>query len=102
MQDPLISRTYFLPTLSVVNAKAAISFYQNAFGAMVLHLNDLSGEVVAEMAIGDAIFVVAEECPERGNYSPKNLAGIAVRLGLMVADPDAVADQAVRAGATIV
>lgn len=98
-----ISGAYFLPTLSVINAKAAIAFYQKAFGATVLKsVEDPDGNVVAEMKIGNAGFIVAEECPEQGNYSPKNLTGIAVRLGLMVADPDAVAEEAVRAGATVV
>jgi len=97
------SQAFFLPTLSVKNARAAIAFYQKAFGAIVImSAEDPGGDVVAEMEIGGARFIVAEECPERGNFSPLNLAGIAVRIGLMVADPDTLAEQAVAAGATVV
>jgi PhnB protein len=101
MSDQLTSfKNYILPTLSVTNGKTAIEFYKNAFGAIELMCAAApDGTIVAEMAIGDARFIVADESPEHGNLSPEKLGGISVRIGLMVADPDAVAESAVAAGA---
>lgn len=89
------------PTLSVKNGAAAIDFYKKAFNAIeLMRVTSPDGEVVAELAIGGAAFYLADESPEHGNYSPLSLGGISVRLGLMVDDPDAVAKQAIAAGAT--
>ena len=89
-----------VPTLSVRNAAAAIEFYKKAFNAHELMRNTSpDGEVVAELSIGNARFVVADEAPEYNNSSPETLGGTAVRIGLQVTDPDAVAEQAVSAGA---
>lgn len=96
-------KTAIVPTLSVKNGKAAIEFYKNALGAVVLRSNtDDDGSVVAEMAIDNAWFVVADESPEHGNLSPETLGGTPVRIGLQVADPDAVFENVVEAGATVV
>jgi PhnB protein len=89
------------PTLSVQRAAAAIEFYQNAFNAeVVMRVESPDGDTVAELTIGGAAFYVADESPEYGNYSPGRLGGISIRLGLLVDDPDAIAAQAVDAGAT--
>ncbi len=96
-------RTFILPTLTVNNATAAIAFYKHAFGALERMSNAAAdGTVVAEMSIGDAVFVVADESPEHGNLGPDKLAGVCVRLGLMVPDPDGMAASAVAAGAKTV
>src|SRR5215216_7440589 len=85
-----------VPTLSVKNAAAAIEFYKKAFDAIELMGNTSpEGEVVAELSIGAARFVVADEAPEYGNCSPETLGGTPVRIGLQVSNPDAVAEQAV-------
>lgn len=92
--------TAIVPTLNVSNGKAAIDFYVKAFGAKVLRqVTDPDGAVVAEMAIGDAWFVVADEALNHGNFSPETLGGTPVRIGLLLDDPDAVAAQALAAGA---
>jgi PhnB protein len=89
-----------VPTLSVKNAVAAIDFYIKAFGAKELMRNTSpSGETVAELSIGEARFVVADEAPEHKNFSPETLGGTPVRIGLQVENPDAVAENAVKAGA---
>jgi PhnB protein len=89
------------PTLSVRNGAAAVEFYKRAFNAAVLmQLTSPDGHTVAELSIGGAEFYVADESPEYGNHSPESLGGISVRLGLLVDDPDAVAQQAIAAGAT--
>lgn len=93
--------TQIVPTLSVKTAPAAIDFYKKAFGAIELMRNTSpTGDVVAELAINEARFVVAEEAPEHKNFSPDSLGGTPVRIGLQVQDPDAVAAAAVAAGAT--
>jgi len=89
------------PTLSVKNGAAAIDFYKKAFNAIeLMRVTSPDGEVVAELSIGGAEFYLADESPDHGNYSPLSLGGISVRLGLLVDDPDAVAKQAIAAGAT--
>ncbi|MDR3696715.1 VOC family protein [Mucilaginibacter sp.] len=89
------------PTLSVKNGAAAIDFYKKAFNATeLMRVTSPDGELVAELSIGGAVFYLADESPELGNYSPLSLGGISVRFGLMVGDPDAVAKQAIAVGAT--
>ena len=94
------SRIAFLPTLSVRNCLGAVDFYKHAFNAIEVMRNvSPDGEAVAEIAIGDCHFIVADEAPTYGNYSPETLGGTTIRMGLQVEDPDAVAQQAVHAGA---
>ena len=55
------------------------------------------------MAIGDvAQFGVADEVPAVGNVGPDTLGGTSVRISLYVPDPDAMARQAVEAGAELI
>ena len=98
-------RTVVAPQLSVRNGRAAVDFYQAAFGARELHrVGGVEGfeEIVAQLAIGDATFWVADESPEHLNFSPESLGGGSVRMLLMVDDPDVAIDRAVAAGATLV
>jgi PhnB protein len=93
------------PQLSVRNGRAAVDFYKAAFGARELYrVGGADGfeEVVAQLAVGDATFWVADESPEHLNFSPESLGGGSVRMLLMVDDPDAAIDRAVAAGATLV
>ena len=102
MKEDLNSKAQYviIPTLSVRNAVAAIEFYKNAFGAIELMGNTSpGGDVVAELSISGARFVVADEAPEYDNCSPETLGGTPIRMGLQVANPDAVAEQAISAGA---
>ncbi len=93
--------TIIKPTLSVRGAATAVEFYKKAFDAVVLmQVSSPDGDTVAELSIGGATFYVADESPEYGNYSPESLGGVSIRLGLLVDDPDAVANQAIAAGAT--
>lgn len=89
-----------VPTLAVKNGAAAIEFYKKAFGAMELtRMTGEKGDIVAEMAIGTARIVVADESPEHNHFGPESLGGTPVRIGLMVSDPDTLAAQAIAAGA---
>lgn len=92
--------TALTPTLSVRGAARAIDFYEEAFGASeLMRVTSPDGDVVAELSIDGARFFVADESPPNGNCSPETLGGTSVRMGLIVADPDAVARRAVAAGA---
>ena len=90
------------PQLSVRNGRAAVEFYKAAFGADEIHRvggTDEHEDVVSQLAVGDATFWVADESPEHLNFSPESVGGGTVRMLLTVADPDAVVQRAVAAGA---
>jgi PhnB protein len=96
----MFTETRITPVLTVSDAAAAVTFYQQAFAAREIHRNTYpNGRIVVEMAIAEARFRVADEAPEAGNLSPRTLNGTTVRINVFVPDPDAVAAQAVRAGA---
>jgi PhnB protein len=96
-------KTSLAPMLSVRRGSSAVAFYQSAFGADVLfRVDDDTGAVVAQLAIQGAEFWVADESPEHANYSPESLEGSTARMVLVVSDPDALFDRAVKAGAAIV
>ena len=95
--------TTIAPMLSVRRGVKAIEFYKAAFGAEEKFcISDPSGAVVATRAVEGAEFWVADESPEHQNFSPETLGGGTVRMVLTVADPDAVFDRAVAAGAAVV
>ncbi len=89
--------------LAVRQGAKAVEFYKAAFGAQeVFRIDGDNGTVVATLAIEGAEFWVADESPEHQNFSPATLGGGTVRMVLTVADPDAVFDRAVQAGASVV
>jgi PhnB protein len=86
--------------LTIRGAAKAVAFYERAFGAEEIYRNTYpDGRIVAELAVGEARFRVADEAPEVGNLSPEALGGTSVRLNLLVADPDGVAAVAIANGA---
>jgi len=90
-----------IPMLTVRDAAAAIDFYTAALGAReVSRQTTPSGQIVAEMSIGEARFGIVDENPPALNHSPQALGGTTVRLSLIVEDPDAWAARAMAAGAT--
>ncbi len=95
-------RTTAVPSLAVSDAASAIDFYKRAFGATeVARMTDPSGRVAyAEIAIGDARIALKDEEPDL-DVSPESLGGTTVRILLQVEDVDAVTEQAVAAGATV-
>jgi PhnB protein len=94
------------PYLSVNNAAEMIDFYRRAFGATESYrLMMPDGRIGhAEIKIGAATIMLADEFPEMGLLSPKSqsLARSPVALHLYVEDVDAVYARAVAAGATSV
>lgn len=95
--------TSIAPMLSVRKGAKAIEFYKAAFGAGELfRLDSDDGAVVARLSVGAAEFWVADESPEHLNFSPESLGGGTVRMVMIVENPDASFDRAVKAGATVV
>jgi PhnB protein len=91
------------PYLCVNGASAAIEFYKKAFGATeVYRLTEPSGKIGhAEIRIGRAVIMLADEYPESGHRGPQSLGGTPVKIHLYVEDADAVVSQAYDAGAKI-
>jgi PhnB protein len=95
-------RTSVIAELSVRRGRAAVEFYEAAFGAVQVYRvggTDDHPEVVAQLAIGEASFWVSDESPEHGNFSPESVGGATARMLLVVADPKAAFERAVAAGA---
>ena len=91
------------PYLIVGDAAAAIDFYQKVFGAKLrLRLDGPNGKIGhAELELGDALIMLADEHPEMGALAPTTIGGTPVGLHLYVEDVDAVAKKAVAAGAAL-
>lgn len=89
--------------LSVRDGRAAVDFYQAAFGAVEVYrfggTEDLH-EVVAQLAVGNSLFWVEDESPAHGNFSPQSVGGATTRMLLIVDDPEHVLARAVAAGAS--
>ena len=96
-------KTSISPMLSVRTGAKAVEFYKQAFGARELfRIESEAGDVVAQLAVGEADFWLADESAENKNFSPESLGGSTTRLVMVVNDPDAVFAQALNAGATAV
>lgn len=91
--------TSIQPELWVEEARAAVSFYEAAFGATVLHLVGEGEDIVAQLAVGEAAFWVAPASPGTGRLDPRAIDGATGRTLLVVDDPDAFVRRAVEAGA---
>lgn len=97
------SKPILAPILSVRHGAAAVEFYKAALGATVLfRVDDEEGGVVANLAIGQSDFWVADESPAHFNFAPDTLGGGTVRLSLTVDDPDAVFACAIAAGGNVI
>lgn len=88
------------PELWIDHAAEAVTFYEKAFGAVTLHRVGDGDDIIVQLAIGEARFWVAPAGPDMGRFSPDSIGGKTSRTLLVVDDPDAVAAQAVSAGAT--
>jgi PhnB protein len=89
--------------LIVKGGARALDFYQQAFGAVVtMRLNGPAERVAhAELRIGNATFMLADEFPEHGSVGPQTLGGSPVTLHIAVDDADAAFARAVGAGARV-
>jgi PhnB protein len=92
--------TSIQPELWVDRAGAAIAFYQEAFGARVMHCVGDGDDVVAQLSVGEAVFWVTAASSAMKRFSPKEIDGTTSRTLLVVDDPEQLVAQAITAGAS--
>jgi len=88
--------------LTVSDVKAAVGFYQKAFGFTKRGImNGPDGKPMhAELRLRDTTLMLGPEMPERGARTAKTLGGSPGTLYLLVENADKVAAKAVKLGAT--
>ena len=92
------------PYLIVNDASHAIEFYKKAFGATELYRMSAPGGGIAhaEIKVGDSPIMLADEVPAMNYHGPKFFKGSPVSILLYVENVDAMAGQAIAAGAKVV
>ncbi len=93
-----------VPYLHVDGAGAAIDFYTKVLGAtermrMPGDTPDKIGH--AELQIGDAVVMLADEFPDMDVRGPRSVGGTPVTICVYVEDVDAVVERATSAGARV-
>ena len=91
--------TSIQPELRVDRGAEAVTFYQAAFAATVLHRAGDGEDLVDQLAIGDAAFWVSTAGSAGQRIHPKAIGGATSRTLLIAGDPAAVFRRAVTAGA---
>ncbi|MEL6604847.1 MAG: VOC family protein [Cyanobacteria bacterium J06614_10] len=89
------------PYLSCRDARSALDWYAKVFGATeLIRLADDTGKVMhAEIQIGDAAVMLADEFPQMGYVSPLALGGSTVSIYVRVDSVDNVFAAALENGA---
>lgn len=93
-----------VPYLAVSDAKAAIAFYTDVFGASIVEgeyyeMDD--GQIGhASLSIDGQLLYLSDEFPELGAHSPTSLGGATAAVVIEVGDADEVWQRAVDAGAS--
>lgn len=102
--DPLNKKQYGAVStfLVVSDVKAAINFYQKAFGFEKRSvMNGPGGKTMhAELALRGTVIMLGPENPERGARSLKTIGASPASLYLYAEDADKVTARAVKLGAT--
>jgi len=90
------------PYLHVNGAAEAIDFYCRVLGATErARMPGPDGKLGhAEIDVGDAVIMLADEHPDSGALGPKTVGGTPVTIHVYVEDVDAVHQAALDAGAT--
>lgn len=93
-----------MPYLHVDGAAEAIAFYEKVFGATErMRMPDPSGKIGhAEVQLGAAVIMLADEFPDMGARGPRSVGGTPVTIAVYVEDVDDVYRRALDAGATSV
>ncbi len=99
--DPANTIQQVFPYLIVRDCPAAIEFYKRIFGAEEnMRLAEPGGRIGhAELKLGAAMVMIAEEHPDRGVLSPLAYGGTGSFLHLHVANVDDMTARAAEAGA---
>ena len=92
------------PYLIVSGAANALDYYKMAFDAQeLMRMPGPDGKIAhAELQIGNARIMLADESPQMGNKSPQTLGGSGTGLMLYVTDVDGTFQRAVSGGGKIV
>ncbi|GAA2748837.1 VOC family protein [Kitasatospora cinereorecta] len=90
------------PYLCVDGAAAAIDFYAAVLGTTErVRIPGPDGRIGhAELQLGNAVLMLADEFPDMGFRGPKSIGGTPLTLHVYVEDVDAVFARALAAGAT--
>ena len=90
-----------MPYLIVDGASEAIEFYKGVLGATErMRLGGPDGRVGhAELEIGEAVIMLADENPGMSIEGPKSVGGTPVTIHVYIEDADAAFERAVQAGA---
>ena len=91
------------PYLFIKGAARAIDFYKQVFGATERMRLEMPGGTVghAELALGDSVIMLGDECPSMKALGPQAIGGTPVMIHLYVPDVDATFSKAVAAGAKV-
>ncbi|GAB7036310.1 MULTISPECIES: VOC family protein [Catenuloplanes] len=94
--------TSLTPFLAVADAKGAIEFYRDIFGARVVDVTEMGGVVAhAVLDFGAGLLQIGEPMPEFGLVPAPAGDQDCYSIGLYRPDVDAVVERAVAAGATV-
>lgn len=94
--------TSLTPFLAIPDAKSAIEFYRDVFGARVLDVTEFGGVIVhADLDFGLGLLQLGEPNPEYRLVPPPAGDDDCYSMGLYVPDVDAVVERAATAGATV-
>jgi PhnB protein len=90
-----------MPYLIVDGASEAIKFYQGVFGATErMRIEGPDGKLGhAELQIGKAVIMLADENPGMNIEGPRSVGGTPVTIHVYLEDADAAFERAVQAGA---
>ncbi|MBJ6723232.1 VOC family protein [Geomesophilobacter sediminis] len=92
------------PTFTFTDARKAIEFYKQAFGAQerfVMPGPDGKGVMHAEIIIGDSIVMFGEESPQNPCKSAQTMGGSPIGFYFYVEDVDKAFRRALEAGAQV-
>ncbi|MFK3676147.1 VOC family protein [Microbacterium sp. NPDC090218] len=96
------SATSLTPFLAIPDAKQAIEFYRDVFGARVIEVTEFGGVVAhADLDFGLGILQLGEPSPEYHLVRSPEGEDDCYSMGLYVSDVDTVVEKAVAAGATV-
>ena len=89
------------PYLCLKDARKAIKFYEQAFGAVqTVLMPGPDGRIMhAELQIGDSMLMLGEECPQQKVLSVEHYQGSPVSMMIYLENVDAAFDRATKAGA---
>lgn len=94
--------TSLTPFLTIANARTAIEFYGDVFGARVVDVTEIAGVVAhAELDFGRGKLQLGEPNPAYGLVAAPEGDADCYSIGLYCASVDDVVERAVAAGATV-